>query len=457
MKSRDASLVAACVAGCIAAWAAAPAAAVTDADRTQANQEFRELFDAKRYAEALPVAERVVAMTEEQYGKDDRALVNPLTNLGTVHYRLKDYPAAEKDYQRSVEILEATAGNTDRQLLRPLHGLGAAHFAEEEFVDASVALKRAIDLSRNIDGLFNVGQLQILEPLIASYVALDLTSEAEKEQQYALRVAENAYGRMDARMLKPLDRYGRWLEQIGRYASARLLYARALTIAEQAGGRGTGLAVEPLLGIARSYRLEFVNGAEETPAGGDAFGGSGELSAVPVDGARLNADGERALRLALQAIDKGKPVDHLRRGETLIELGDWYMSAGALSRGADIYRDAWKELTHAGDTTLLSAPRLLAYRPPPSSVTRSRLDEDESEERFVEVRYTVTKDGRTDNIETVQSDASESLQRSVVSAVKKARYSPRFENGEPVETQAVTLRERVLVKAKQQANASPPS
>jgi TonB family protein len=455
MKQRGACMVAACIAGTLAGLGAAPvpAAAVSDAERTQVNKQFRELFDQKRYAEALPFAERVVAMTEEQYGKDNRAVVNPLTNLGTVHYRMKDYPAAEKEYQRSVEILEATAGSTDRQLLRPLHGLGAAHFAEKEYVDASVALKRAIDLSRNIDGLFNIEQLQILEPLIASYVALDLTGEAEKEQQYALRVAESAYGRMDPRMLKPLDRYGRWLEQIGRYTSARLLYARALTIAEQTGGRGTSLAVDPLLGIARSYRLEFVNGAEDPAGSQEGFAGGSDLSPAPIDGQRLNADGERALRLALQAIDKSKPVDHNKRGETLIELGDWYMSAGAISRGADTYREAWKELVEAGDTAVLSTPRLLAYRPPASSVKRSKLDEDESEERFVEVRYTVTKDGRTDNVETVQSDASESMQRSVVSAVKKARYSPRFENGEPVDTQAVTMRERVLVKVKQQASS----
>jgi hypothetical protein len=37
--------------------------------------------------------------------------------------------------------------------------------------------------------------------------------------------------------------------------------------------------------------------------------------------------------------------------------------------------------------------------------------------------------------------------------MKKARYSPRFENGEPVETQGVTYRERLLVKVKQQASA----
>lgn len=449
--SRDACRLAA-LAGCFTAWIAGPALAVTDADRLEVNRQFRELFDARKYTEALPFAKRVVELTEEQYGKDNRALVNPLTNLGTVHYRLKDFEAAEKEYQRSIQILESTAGNTDRQLLRPLQGLGRSHFAENEFVDASMALKRAIDLSRNLDGLFNIGQLEILEPLIASYVALDLTNEAEKEQQYALRVAENAYGRMDARMLGPLDRYGRWLEQIGRYTSARLLYARALTIAEQNGGRGSILAVDPLLGYARTYRLEFVNGVEEP--GQDTFATSGELASMPIDGSRLNPDGERALRLALQAIDKTKPVDNRKRAEAFIELGDWFISAGALGRGVETYREAWKELNIAGDTSPLAEPRLLAYRPPPSSIKRSKLDADEAEERFVVVRFTVLKDGRTDAVEAIEGDATDSAKRSAVSAVKKARYSPRFENGEPVVAEGVTIRERMLVKAKQSADAS---
>jgi TonB family protein len=452
MKAGEARTVATCIAGCIVGWAAGPAAAVPDAERISVNQQFREAFDARRYADALPLAQKVVELTEEQYGKEARALVNPLTNLGTVHYRLKDYPAAEKEYQRSVEILEKTAGTTDRQLLRPLQGLGASHFAENEYVDASVALKRAIDLSRNLDGLFNADQLQILEPLIASYVALELTSEAEKEQQYALRVAETAYGRMDARMLKPLDRYGRWLEQIGRYTSARLLYARALTIAEQTAGRGSLTAVDPLLGIARSYRLEFVNGAEEAPSTQDVFSNP-DMTGIAADAQRLNPDGERALRLALQAIEKNQPVDHKRRGDTLLELGDWYMSAGGLGRGVETYREAWKDYLALGDTTVLTQPRLLAYRPPPTSSKRSSLKPDEAEEHFVEVKFTVTKDGRTDDVEIVNSDAPENSQRTTVSAVKKARYSPKFEAGEPVETRGVTLREKILVKAKNSSGA----
>jgi TonB family protein len=448
MRIREARTVAACMAGCVAAWAASPVGAVTDAERINVNQQFREAFDARKYEQALPLAQQVVALTEEQYGKDARALVNPLTNLGTVHYRLKDYPSAEKEYQRSVEILEKTAGSTDRQLLRPLQGLGASHFKENEYVDASVALKRAIDLSRNLDGLFNADQLQILEPLIESYVALDLTQEAEKEQQYALRVAETAYGRMDARMLQPLDRYGRWLEQIGRYTSARLLYARALTIAEQTAGRGSLTAVEPLLGIARSYRLEFVNGVEEVPASQSAFADNTDLPALAGDAQRLNPDGERALRLALQAIEKTQPVDHKRRGDTLLEFGDWHMSAGTPSRAVEMYREAWKDYVQAGDTTVLTQPRLLIYRPPPSSSKRSSLKADESDEHFVEVKFDVTVEGRTENVAVSGSDATESQQRATVSAVKKARYSPKFEAGEPVEVRGVTLREKILVKAK---------
>jgi hypothetical protein len=185
------------------------------------------------------------------------------------------------------------------------------------------------------------------------------------------------------------------------------------------------------------------------PAAPDPFGQND--MPVMADGQRLNPDGERALRLALAAIDKNAPVDHKKRGETLVELGDWYFSAGALGKGVDTYREAWKDLSQANATTVLDQPRLLAYRPPPSSVKRSHLKEEDAEERYAEVKYTVTKDGKTDDVMLVGSDAAESTQKAVVSAMKKARYAPRFENGEPVDTPNVVWREKLLIKAKQQS------
>jgi protein TonB len=71
----------------------------------------------------------------------------------------------------------------------------------------------------------------------------------------------------------------------------------------------------------------------------------------------------------------------------------------------------------------------------------------------VEVSYTVTKEGRTDHVELVSSDAAESSQKAVLSAMKKARYAPRIVNGEPVDTPGVTWREKLLIKVKQPAGA----
>jgi tetratricopeptide (TPR) repeat protein len=433
------------VAVLILAFAAPLAGAVTDEERVEIYREFREQFDAKHYPQALPIAERLVALTEEQYGADDRALINPLANLGTTQLRLGNHQAAETAYLRSVEIAEGTIGSADRQLVRPLHGLGATYYAVRQFEDASTVLRRAVDLSRNVDGLFNLAQLDMLEPLIDSYVQLAQLSDAEKEHQYAFRIAESAYGRNDMRMLPPLDRYARWFEFVGRYTTARVLHARALSIAER-NGRGTIASVPALRGIARSYRLEYLHGGEEQlEPGGDPFSASGgPLPADRADSLRLNPDGERALRLALQAIDKTEPVDHQQRGETLVELGDWYLSGGVTSKAMENYREAWKSLSTAGSTAMLEAPRLLAFRPPAASTTRSRLDPATADASSITVRFTVTAEGRTSDIVKVAGDAPEHLEKAMLNAVRKARYAPRMANGEAVATPDIILEEKLL-------------
>ncbi len=100
---------------------------------------------------------------------------------------------------------------------------------------------------------------------------------------------------------------------------------------------------------------------------------------------------------------------------------------------------------------MLGAPRLLAYRAPPSSISRSPLAErDNTEEHSVEATFAVTRDGHTSAVVTTSSDASGAQQKQVQSAVKRARYAPRIENGEPVETQGVKLLEKLLTKRPRQ-------
>ena len=425
-----------------------PVAAVTDADRVELYHAFRAQFDMHNYPEAVPLAEKLVALTEEQYGAAARSLAVPLSNLATTQYRLHDYSTAEKTYLRAVKIVEDSGGGADRTLLRPLHGLGATYFATHQYEDAALILKRALDLSRNLDGLFNLEQVSILDPLIDSLVALDRNDEAERAFDYAIRVAETAYGKSDLHVQRPLNRSAHWQEKIGRYATARILYARSLQIAEQVGPTAASNTVEPLEGIARTYRLEFVNSEANRADTSDVYAPAPKSDPAVENAQRLNPDGERAILMALKAIDKTEPIDHTRRGAAFVELGDWYLSGGLPNRGLASYRRAWKEFELGGSTAALAAPRQLAYRAPLASVSRAKGDKDRDnvEEHFVEVGFTVNSEGHTSDVVAVESNATPSQQKTVMSAIRRARYAPRLEHGEPVETTGVRFRERLLSK-----------
>jgi tetratricopeptide (TPR) repeat protein len=440
-----------------------PEGPTADAGRVATYRRFRELFDAGNFTEALPVAEKLVADTEALHGAASRELVNPLSNVGATHFRLGNRDAAEATFLRAVRLIEGKLPGADRMLIRPLHGLGEAYLARQQYSEAAVVLKRAVDLSRNLDGLFNVEQLEYLDALIEAYIGEDRLPDAEKESQYAYRIAETNYGRNDARMLDPLDRYARWYEFIGRYTTARGLHARALQLAEGYKGRGSVESVPALRGLARTYYLEFIYGPEETeeaaapvPRPGDLFTPSGSIP-TPEAG-RLNPEGERALRLALDALGKTQPVDRAARGQTLVDLGDWYLIGSQPAKALEAYRQGWADLVVIGPDALkpLTAPRRLAYRPPSSSILRARpSDPEQYDEKTVELKFNVGVDGKVADVVTVQTDAPQSIERGTIFALRKARYAPRLENGEPVATEGVTHRERVLVRRASSPAKSP--
>jgi tetratricopeptide (TPR) repeat protein len=430
-----------------------------DDERVQTYRSFRDLFDNKNFAAALPLAERLVQQTETQYGAEDRQLVNPLANLGTTQLKLGNYAAAETHYLRAIRILELkAAGGADRQLLRPLQGLGSAYTAAKQPEAAIAPLKRALDLSRNLDGLFNANQLELIFPLIEAYVATGRLQEAEKEHGYAFRVAETTYGRNDLRMLGSLDRYARWYEYVGRYGTARVLHDRALATVERAGGANDLRKVTPLRGIARTYRLEYLYGPEqqESSQPTDAFG-----NALPTFDSsqvgQLQRRGEQSLRFAVSLIEKNEPVNNRLRGETVTELGDWFMVGGATPRALEHYRDAWRSLEQGGDVSLLTQPRQLAYRPSTFSLERSRAAPEEIVVKDVTMRFKVTQEGKVTDIVTTTTDVSEPITRTVISAMRRARYAPRLENGQPVDTNDVTFTERVAIRTKQPPADAPQS
>ena len=439
-----------------AAPAETPPATTPASNRAATYKAFRQQFDSRHFAEALVPAQQLVDQTEEEFGHEAPQLVNPLVNLATTQLRLKDYSGAEAGYKRAVKIVETKQGGFSHEIIKPLYGLGMTYSAAGDYAASTDALKRAVDVSRKIDGLFNAGQLELLDPLIAGYTAMNSMEDAQREQQYALSIAETTYGKNDPRIMPALDRTALWLEAQGRFTTARQVHARALDIARKAGGDSDLRLVTPLRGIARTYRLEYVYGPERpeaalddpTSIGGVANPGASPASATGVSSTSvLNPDGEHALEAALKVLDAHPGEGSAARAQTLLELGDWNIIAGSFRDAIATYREAWKALGEPGapGTAALETPAPVFYRAP--TIARPpRTDPDKYTQHYAEIEFTVTAEGRVRDAKVGASDVSEANGKTVLGAVKRARYRPRFVNGEPAETPGVRYKETIYVR-----------
>lgn len=444
---------------------AAPAAAATPSgdaaaldERDQAYKTFRAAFEAGTYAEALPHAERVVALTE-QAARDAAELPSALNNLGATYYKLGDFLAAEKAYMRALQLVEERHGASSQRLLTPLRGLALTYQAAGHKDASTPLLERAVAISRRSDGLFNEGQLALLEPLVESYVATGRWQEAEQAQLYAYQLSERKY-RGDPKLIPALKRLANWYEQTRRYTSARRTWSRMYLISTNKTNPHMGGAIEALRGMARTHRLEYIHGPEVTDeneaqnAGNlgfrmesverDPFGR--RVQGGPASSYQLDPQGKEYLEAAIAMVERADPPQPYAKAILLVELGDWQSLANR-NESRKHYEQAWPLLPHdpgSADTAArnpLLFPGQLLYREPTAARRYENLPAAAVIEHYSVAEFTVTAEGRVKDAKIVEGDANEDQQEAFLSALGRAIYRPRFVDGKAVDTERVRFRE----------------
>jgi TonB family protein len=418
-------------------------------DRVTVNMGFRRAFFAGEYDAALPLATQVVELTRTQFGNDAPQLVNPLTNLGTTHYRMGRFEPALDAYREALRLLDLQGEAANEKLVRPLHGMGAALRGLKRDTDAIVPFKRAIEIVRNRQGLHSVSQLPLLKELVACYMSTGRISDAGREQLYAFGVAEAAYGKDDARMIGPLEDYALWHEGAGRFTAARVLHARAVQIADEKLGASNLQAIPPLRGIARSYRQAFIFGeAEESMQAVTSLQEQIAPNLISRAATAPSSEGERALRNALDRLAAAPLPQPPLRAAVLIDLGDWYLTASVKSRAMATYVEAWNTLGAEAAAPLLGHPEVVVYRPPAIAVSRRQFSgEEDYAEQEVRLRLSITAEGEVR--EAIVANASpprEAAEKAVLAAVKRAQWRPAFRDGAPVATTDVEFVEPVYIR-----------
>lgn len=416
--------------------------------RMEAYEQFRSLYEAARFDEALPLARQVVELSESDPERDHQLPI-AYNNLGATQYQLGDYPAAELSYRKSLELLETTTGISSRRLVVPLAGLGAVYAAKDEHQVAADLFDRALAVSRRADGLFNLQQLPLIEQAADSRYAINDFGGAEREHMYALKIAEQNYGYGDERTLPPLIDLASFYESLREFIAARMMYMRARDIALKKGGYSP-MAVRALNGIARSHRLQYTMDPDtlesQQPARdevtGEVIGKVYKESRVPPPAA--DRTGLKAVQTALELLRStpNPPPDLMT--ETLLELGDWYQATSRPSLAMPYYAEAAAifEARVAEDPLAgnpLKAPRMVFYRPPLSASRGLNTLTGQYIIRKAVFSFAVSETGDTEDVTVVSTDMDEGQLSHSKRAVGKAIYSPRFADGKPVSTAGVTF------------------
>lgn len=424
-------------------WPASGETPPTAPDAASAYAESRAFMALGRYDDALAPAEAYLRLVQSR-ASSSVELATAMTNIGAVQWRRGQLAAAEAHFLGALQALESTEGMASRRLIEPLLFLGRVHADQGRHEDAVRDLDRAVGISRRADGLFNVEQLGMLESLVASYQQLGDVDAVERVRRYALQVSEQKRGPGDARTLAARARLADWLERTDQYPLAREQYR---TIVASAGAEGgddlSPELIRGLLGVARTYRLQFVHDPASLESSGrevDPVTGRpaiAMMTATVVSASKPDREGELAARRALAALDSvpDPPADLLV--DTLIELGDWYMTSRRPEAATPFYSRAWDLLQGLPDDArlaLLRVPQPLLYRAPPAARRSKERWEGVLEPRPIEFSMTIGPAGVAADIVLVSEDAPPGQVGQLRRALEQAMFRPAFAEGRPAVT-----------------------
>jgi tetratricopeptide (TPR) repeat protein len=401
--------------------------------------------------QALKTAQEALESARSARPRRTHEVVEALTMIGRAYVALENPAAAENHFVEAVQLVETRLGAFDRRLIEPLTQLGRLYASTHHHEQAVATLERALILSRRNVGLYDLSQAAILQQLAESYTQLGAFADAKRHLDYLRNIAERAYGERDPRLTPTLCDIADWYSRVGAGETARMLYRQAIDIVSEKRGKASVELVAPLLGLARTYTRELSqprqDARERSLANFPPTSGTYDES---LDGRflgprYLNPEGETALLRAVQVLERQPDVPSSALRNALIVLGDWYQIKQDERKALDAYKRAYK-LAAAEDAQLESSdlfdtPVPLYYPVPYSAVRHAKRPPEEVEEHYVLVEFTVTEQGAVDDAKVVETDASKRHVSDTLSAIERARFRPRFVNGEPAATTGMRHRQ----------------
>lgn len=360
-------------------WRLVASAAESGEDITALWKRVGELFQAGKYREAIPVAEKMVELTESTYGRESpdtgealtvlgkayseagelekagpafaRALqifektrgsehpdvATTLSHLGALNAKTGDYKKSEAFYQRVIAIREKTLGAEHPSTLLALNNLAELYRDQGEFAKAEPLFRRALALYEKVKGAEDPETITSVSNLAALYNQMGEYAKAEPLYQRALEACEKVLGPEHLDTATSLNNYGTFNRNVGDFAKAEMLYERALKILEKTLGPEHPKIAGTLNNLAVCYKSEG-NFAKAEPLYRRALDIAEKAIGPEHRVTALNLNNLALLYLEMGDTARAKPL--LERALAILEKAvgpNHHLTAGTLQNLAALY------------------------------------------------------------------------------------------------------------------------
>jgi CHAT domain-containing protein/Tfp pilus assembly protein PilF len=212
-----------------------------------------QLMRAGKYAEALPLAQAMVAQLEK--GPPSRDLGGALNNLAQVYGDMGRDAEAEPLYKRSLAVMEKAVGLDSADMAPELNNLAALYQRQFRYAEAEPLFKRALALREKALPPGHPDAGQSLNNLATLYERQDRHSDSEPLFKRALAIYRKVPG-ADPAVATLLNNLGQVYKAEGRYADAEPAIKQSLAIREKVLGRDHVDVARSLNNLADLYQRQ---------------------------------------------------------------------------------------------------------------------------------------------------------------------------------------------------------
>ena len=223
-----------------------------DDSPAELNRRIDELYNEGKFKEAIPLAEKLVALIKQQRGEEDAETAASINLLAQLYERTGEYAKAEPLYKEALEIRQKVLGRGDPLTAQSLNNLGLLYWYMGDYAKAEPLLKEALEFFQKTRGREDPNAVITMNNLGLLYLDMGDYAKAELLLGEALKIRRKALGPEDPNTATSLSNLAELYRAMGEYAKAEPLYKEALEIRQKVLGRehpDTALSLDNLAGL----------------------------------------------------------------------------------------------------------------------------------------------------------------------------------------------------------------